>query len=112
MDFFTGTYVNTVAATDNSTAVNIPVTKVGFQMSSLNSTSDLLRFSPIKIRYFQNPFQRILFFDDYFCLTELKNISSGKILNIFFSTQFFISAIDNDLNWYRVKETEDWKRIV
>ena len=112
MDFFKEPYVNTVADTDNSTAVNIPVTKAGFQMSALNSTSDLLRFSPIKIRYFKNPFQRILTFDDYFCLTELKNISTGKILNIFFSTQFFISAIDNDLNWYRVKETEDWKRIV
>ena len=30
---------------------------------------------------FQNPAKRILTFDDYFCATELKNISTGNFYN-------------------------------
>ena len=52
MDFFKEPNVNIVTGTDNSTAVTIPVTQVGFQISTFNTSSDLLRFSPIKMRYF------------------------------------------------------------
>jgi len=63
---------------------------------------------------FENLIKRILTFEDYFCLTELKNISTGKIISIFLNKIFniFFSVVDNDLKWYRVKETDDWKRIV
>ena len=50
MNFFKGAYNDNVTDTVNSTAVNVPVTKVGFQISALNSSSDLLRFLSIKIR--------------------------------------------------------------
>ena len=38
MDFlFKGTYFDNVTDTDNSTAVNIPITKVGFQLIVWNA---------------------------------------------------------------------------